>query len=68
MSPFTLPQPVAELPVAPLRRGLDHLQAAEFVSETGLFPDPEYASGAIWSAIAGMGMTERVLGGHAFRT
>ena len=28
------------------RRGLDHLQAAEFVYETGLFPDPEYASGA----------------------
>jgi hypothetical protein len=34
------------LPDAALRRGLDHLQAAEFVYETGLFPDPEYASGA----------------------
>ena len=44
--PFTLLQPVAELPHAALRRGLDHLQAAEFVYETGLFPDPEYASGA----------------------
>ena len=40
MSPFTLLQPVAELPDAPLRRRLDHLPAAEFVYETGLFPDP----------------------------
>ena len=63
--PFTLLRPVAELPHAALRRGLDHLQAAEFVYETGLFPDPDYASGAIWRAIAGMGMTEGVLGGHA---
>lgn len=49
--PFTLLQPVAELPTAAPRRRLDHLQAAEFVYETGLFPDPEYASGAIWRAI-----------------
>ena len=49
------------LPHAALRRGLDHLPAAEFVYETGLFPD--CASGAIWRAIAGMGMTEGVLGG-----
>jgi hypothetical protein len=41
--PFTLLQAVAELPDAALRRGLDHLQAAEFVYETGLFPDLEYA-------------------------
>jgi hypothetical protein len=61
--PFTLLRPVAELPHAALRRGLDHLPAAEFVYETGLFPDPDYASGAIWRAIAGMGMTEGVLGG-----
>ena len=54
------------LPHAALRRGLDHLQAAEFVYETGLFPD--CASGAIWRAIAGMGMTEGVLRGHALRT
>ena len=39
--PFTLLRPVAELPHAALHRGLDHLQAAEFVYETGLFPDPE---------------------------
>jgi hypothetical protein len=66
--PFTLLQAVAELPDAALRRGLDHLQAAEFVYQTGLFPDLQYASGAISRAIAGMGMTEGVLGGHALRT
>ena len=41
--PFTLLQAIAELPDEALRRGLDHLQAAEFVHETGLFPDLEYA-------------------------
>ena len=61
--PFTLRQAVAELPDPALRCGLDHLQAAELVYETGLFPDSDYASGAIWRAIAGMGMTEGVLGG-----
>ena len=38
--PFTFLHPVAELPDAALRRGLDHLLAAEFVCETGLFPVP----------------------------
>ena len=66
--PFTSLQAVAELPDAALRRGLDHLQAAAFVYETGLFPDLKYASDALWRAIAGMGMTEGVLGGHALRT
>ncbi len=33
---------VAELPDDALRRGLDHLQAAEFVYETRMFPEPEY--------------------------
>ena len=41
--PFALLQAIAELPEDALRRGLDHLQAAEFVYETGLFPDLEYA-------------------------
>jgi len=41
--PFTLLQAIAELPDEALRRGLDHLQAAEFVYETRLFPDLEYA-------------------------
>jgi predicted ATPase len=40
--PFALLQAIAELPDEALRRGLDHLQAAEFVYETGLFPDLEY--------------------------
>jgi len=41
--PFALLQAIAELPDDALRRGVDHLQAAEFVYETGLFPDLEYA-------------------------
>jgi class 3 adenylate cyclase/tetratricopeptide (TPR) repeat protein len=41
--PFALLQAVAELPDEALRRGLDHLQAADFLDETGLFPDLEYA-------------------------
>ena len=39
--PFALVQAIAELPDEALRRGLDHLQAAEFVYETGLYPDLE---------------------------
>jgi len=41
--PFALLQAVAELPDERLRRGLDHLQAAEFLYETGLYPDSEYS-------------------------
>ena len=41
--PFALLQAVAELPDEALRRGLDHLQAAEFIYEIGLFPDLEYS-------------------------
>ena len=41
--PFALLRAIAELPDDPLRRGLDRLQAAEFVYETGLFPDLEYS-------------------------
>ena len=40
--PFALLQAIAELPEEALRRGLDHLQAAEFLYETSLFPDLEY--------------------------
>jgi predicted ATPase len=40
--PLALLRAIAELPDEALRRGLDHLQAAEFVYETGLFPDLEY--------------------------
>ncbi|MFQ5946644.1 MAG: AAA family ATPase, partial [Anaerolineae bacterium] len=40
--PFTLLQAIAGLPDEDLRRGLAHLQAAEFLYETSLFPDPEF--------------------------
>jgi len=39
---FVLLQAVAELAEDALHRGLTHLQAAEFLYETRLFPDPEY--------------------------
>ena len=40
--PFALLLAIAELPEEDLRRGLAHLQAAEFLYETSLFPDLEY--------------------------
>ena len=40
--PFALLQAIAEESEANLRRGLAHLQAAEFLYETNLFPDLEY--------------------------
>src|SRR5262245_28629993 len=40
--PFALLLAVAELPEEDLRRGLGHLQAAEFLYEVNLFPDLEY--------------------------
>jgi class 3 adenylate cyclase/tetratricopeptide (TPR) repeat protein len=39
---FPLLQAVADVPEEGLRRGLAHLQAAEFLYETRLFPDLEY--------------------------
>jgi predicted ATPase len=39
----TLLQAIADLPDDALRRGLLQLQAAEFLYETALYPDPEYA-------------------------
>ena len=39
---FALLQAIAELTDEPLRRGLTHLQAAEFLFETDFFPDLEY--------------------------
>jgi tetratricopeptide (TPR) repeat protein len=41
--PWGLLQAIAELPDEGLRRGLEHLQAAEFLYETGLYPDLEYS-------------------------
>ena len=40
--PFALLQAVADQSESDLRRGLAHLQAAEFLYETSLFPDLEY--------------------------
>jgi tetratricopeptide (TPR) repeat protein len=40
--PLPLLQAIAELPEDALHRGLAHLQAAEFLYETRLFPEPEY--------------------------
>jgi class 3 adenylate cyclase/tetratricopeptide (TPR) repeat protein len=41
--PFTLLQAVVEMPEGELRRSLAHLQGAEFLYETSLFPELEYA-------------------------
>jgi len=41
--PFALLEGIAELPDEALRRGLDRLRAAEFLYETGLYPDLEYS-------------------------
>src|SRR5262249_14237898 len=40
--PLSLVQAIAEVPEAVLHRGLAHLQAAEFLYETRLFPEREY--------------------------
>jgi class 3 adenylate cyclase/tetratricopeptide (TPR) repeat protein len=40
--PLPLLHAIAEVPAAVLHRGLAHLQAAEFLYETRLFPEPEY--------------------------
>jgi predicted ATPase len=40
--PFALLQAIAELPEGELRRDLAHLQVAELLYETSLFPDLEY--------------------------
>jgi class 3 adenylate cyclase len=40
--PLPLLQAIAELPEADLHRGLAHLQAAEFLYETRLFPEREF--------------------------
>jgi class 3 adenylate cyclase/tetratricopeptide (TPR) repeat protein len=40
--PFPLLQAIADLPDTDLHRHLTHLQAAEFLYEVSLFPEPEY--------------------------
>ena len=41
--PFTLLEAIADAPENSLYQGLAHLQTAEFLHETGLFPDLQYA-------------------------
>ncbi len=41
--PYAVLQAIAEIPEDQMRQGLSDLQAAEFLYETRLFPDPEYA-------------------------
>ena len=41
--PFALLHAIVDLPEEVLLRSLPHLQAAEFLYETSLFPDPEYS-------------------------
>src|SRR4029453_5012706 len=41
--PFALLEAIAELSEDALRRGLKSLQSAEFIYETGLYPDLEYS-------------------------
>jgi predicted ATPase/class 3 adenylate cyclase len=41
--PFALLEAIADVSDEALRRALDHLQAAEFLYETGLYPDLEYS-------------------------
>ncbi|HEY7365993.1 MAG TPA: adenylate/guanylate cyclase domain-containing protein [Methylomirabilota bacterium] len=41
--PWALLQAIADLPEEALRSGLDTLQSAEFLYETGLYPDLEYS-------------------------
>jgi predicted ATPase len=40
--PFALLRAIADVPEEALHRGLAHLQAAEFLYETRLFPEREY--------------------------
>jgi class 3 adenylate cyclase/tetratricopeptide (TPR) repeat protein len=40
--PYALLRAIADLPDEALHRGLAHLQAAEFLYETRLFPEPDY--------------------------
>src|SRR5262245_34827189 len=40
--PFALLRTIADVPEAALHHSLAHLQAAEFLYETRLFPEPEY--------------------------
>jgi tetratricopeptide (TPR) repeat protein len=65
--PLTLLQAIAELPEEALHRGLTHLQAAEFLYETRLFPEHAYTfKHALTHEVAyGSLLQERRRGVHA---
>jgi tetratricopeptide (TPR) repeat protein len=65
--PLPLLQAIAELPEDALHRGLAHLQTAEFLYETRLFPEPEYTfKHALTQEVAyGSLLLERRRGLHA---
>jgi tetratricopeptide (TPR) repeat protein len=65
--PFALLRAVADMPEAELHRGLAHLQAAEFLYETHLFPEQEYTfTHALTHEVAyGSLLLERRRGLHA---
>ncbi len=65
--PFALLQAIAGMPEVALRRGLTHLQAAEFLYETALFPELEYTfKHALTHEVAyGSLLQERRRGVHA---
>jgi class 3 adenylate cyclase len=52
--PLPLLQAIAELPEVALHRGLEHLQAAEFLYETRLFPEHAYTFQARPDAAGGL--------------
>jgi len=66
--PLPLLQAIAELPEDAVQRGLAHLQAAEFVYETRLFPEHEYTfKHALTHEVAYSGLLQerrRVLHAH----
>jgi class 3 adenylate cyclase/tetratricopeptide (TPR) repeat protein len=65
--PLALLQAIADLPEAALYRRLAHLQAAEFLYETRLFPEPEYTFKHALTHEVGYGslLLERRRGLHA---
>jgi tetratricopeptide (TPR) repeat protein len=65
--PFTLLQAITDVPEAALHRSLAHLQAAEFLYETRLYPEPEYTfKHALTHEVAyGSLLLERRRGRHA---
>jgi predicted ATPase len=68
--PLPLLQAIAELPEAALYRGLAHLQAAEFLYETRLFPERAYTfKHALTQQVAYQSLLTRAFGdSYAFRS